>query len=162
MQAGLVSRTRRETAARLGNDAGLIACAAILGLGLGGLLHRVLIAAFEHRDRLTVLPNAPHASLREDLLTIGPLAAIALSVAVFALMRRGRSRAWSWRRAAGVSIAVAGAVVLVVGELEVHVFRTLAQGWRPHDLFWDVIFHLPGEAIALSGWLILPRSETGR
>ncbi|MEX2555392.1 MAG: hypothetical protein WEB06_07165 [Actinomycetota bacterium] len=46
----------------------------------------------------------------------------------------------------------------LVGELEVHVFRTLAQEWRPHDL-WDVIFHVLGEAIALMGWLLLPRGE---
>lgn len=113
MQVGLVRRTRWETAARLGNDAGLIACAAIFGLGLGGLLHRVLIAAFERWGRLSVIPNAPRASLREDMLTVGPWAAIALSVSVYALMGRWRTRAWSWRRAAGASIAVAGAVVLI-------------------------------------------------
>ncbi|MGH2784938.1 MAG: hypothetical protein ACRDJ1_06735 [Actinomycetota bacterium] len=163
MQAGLVSRTRRETSVRLGNDAVLIACATIFGLGLGGLLHRGLVAAFGRWDRLSVLPSAAGAATREDLVTFGPWIVIGVSAGILALTRRGRSPAWSWRRALGVAIAVAGLVVLVVGELEVHVFDTLAQGWKPHDLFWDVLFHVPGETVALAGWLLLPtRSDEER
>lgn len=156
MQAGLVSRTRREASFRLGNDAVLIACATIFGLGLGGLFHRGLVAAFDRWDRLSVLPGAAGAATREDLVTFGPWIAIGVGAGILALTHGGRSPAWSWRRALGVAIAVAGLVVLVVGELEVHVFDTLAQGWKPHDLFWDVLFHVPGEAVALAGWLLLP------
>ncbi|MGH2726307.1 MAG: hypothetical protein ACRDKS_04955, partial [Actinomycetota bacterium] len=106
-------------------------CGVIVGLGLGGLLHRALVAAFERWDRLAVVPAAPGAGLRHDLLTIGPWVALAIGAIVYALTRAG-SQEWSWRRALGVAIAVAGAVVLVVGELEVHVFDTLAQRWQPH------------------------------
>lgn len=160
MQAGLLTRTRREASVRLGRDWRVIAWGVIFGLGLGGLLHRLLVAIFERWDRLAVVPAAAGADLRDDLLTFGPWVAIAIGAILYAATR-GAARARSWRRGLGVAIAVAGAVVLVVGELEVHVFDTLVQGWEPHDLFWDVLFHIPGEAIALAGWFLLPSGVRG-
>jgi uncharacterized membrane protein len=146
---------RREAGDRLGDDPRLILAAVVFGVGAGAWLHAALVAAFGRWGRLSVLPDAPlHATLN-DVLTIGPWVAVALSAAIFALTR-GRAPTWNWRRALGIAIAVAGVVVLFVGELEVHVFDTLEQGWRTHDLFWDVVFHVPGEAIAMAGWLLLP------
>lgn len=162
MSAGLVSRTKQEASIRLGSDARLIVCGAIFGLGLGGLMHRALVAVFGRWDRLAVVPGADGAASRNDLLSFGPWIAIALSLGILALTYRGGETAWSWRRALGVAVAVAGVVVLVVGELEVHVFDTLAQGWKPHDLYWDVLFHVPGEAVALAGWLLLPTGTPAR
>ena len=152
----LADRARRETSAKLGPDPRLVVCAAVFGLGLGGLLHRALIALLDRWDKITVVAGAGGADLRRNLLAVLPWIVIGLSVAAIALTRAHRSPAWNVRRVAGIALAFAGFVVLVVGELEVHVFRTLAQGWRPHDLFWDVVFHIPGEAIALAGWAILP------
>jgi uncharacterized membrane protein len=148
-------RTRSEIATRLGGDRALLASAALAGLGLGGLLHGLLVAMLERWDRLAVLPGASGAGLRHDLLSVGAWVAIAVGVMVYAATRRGAAGPGA-RRALGVAVAVAGVVVLVVGELEVHVFDTLAQRWAPHDLAWDVLFHVPGEAIAFAGWLLLP------
>ncbi|MEX2555411.1 MAG: hypothetical protein WEB06_07260 [Actinomycetota bacterium] len=133
----------------------MLATAALLGVGVGGLLHRLLVGAFEGWDRLAVVPSARGAALREDLLTLGPWAAVTAGVIALAITGRRRA-AGRGRRIAGLSVAVAGLVVLLVGELELHVFRTLGQGWESHDLFWDVVFHLPGETIAFAGWLLLP------
>ncbi|MGH2796062.1 MAG: DUF2243 domain-containing protein [Actinomycetota bacterium] len=146
---------RREAGDRLGSDPRLILTAVLFGIGAGGWLHRALVATLDGWDRLSPAPQATRYDTMNDVLTIGPWVAVGLSAAIFA-MSRGRGPAWNRRRAIGIALAAAGGVVLVVGELEVHAFDTLQQGWRPHDLFWDVVFHLPGEAIAFAGWLLLP------
>jgi len=159
---GLLARTRRETSVRLGGDARLIASALVFGAGLGGELHRLLVWSFGRWDRLVVAGDAPGASARDGILSIAPWALMVIGSALFVTTGRGRRSEWGWRRAVGIALASAGAVVLVVGELEVHVWRTLEQGWAAHNLTWDVVFHVPGEAIAFAGWLLLPIGRAAR
>jgi uncharacterized membrane protein len=156
----IVARIRRETSIRFGGDPRQIAGAIVFGAGLGGLLHRLLVWSFGRWDRLAVVDGAPGASVRDGLLSFTPWALMVAGLAALASTDGGRRSRWGLRRAVGVALASAGAVVLVVGELEVHVFRTLVQGWAAHNLTWDVIFHVPGEAIAFVGWLLLPMGRT--
>ncbi len=160
--SALLARTRRETVVRFGGDARLVAFALVFGVGVGGLLHRLLVWSFGRVDELAVVPFAPGISTRNALLRIVPWALIAGGAAAFAMTDRDRLSRWGWRRAVGFSLAAAGATLLVVGELEVHVFHTLAQRWPPHTLSWDVLYHVPGEAIAFAGWLLLPTRAAAR
>jgi len=152
-----LDRRLKEVSAKFGTDPALIGCAALLGLGLGGLLHRILIALFERGDRLFDVPSADGAALRDGILAFGPWIVLGLGIVGVLLARR--SATWSARRVTGLAIAFAGFFMLIIGALELHVFRTLEEGWEPKHLWWDVAFHGPGEMLALAGWLLLPGGD---
>jgi uncharacterized membrane protein len=160
--SALFEDRRRRATEKLGANPRLIGSAALVGIGTGALIHRILVTAFEHEHRLFDAPGAPEAALRTRLLSIVPWVAIALGIGLLTIARRRSPGTWSLRRAVGLTVAFAGFSAFAIGALEMHVFRTIEEGWKPRQVWWDIAFHGPGEVIAMIGWYLLPGGHAPR